>query len=183
MKPVTLVDPHLFNLIIGRLCQQLIENHGEFSNTVLLGIQPRGAVLSDFIHHGLANTETGLAVRSGKLDITFHRDDFRRRNEPLAPSATEIDFLVEGQHVILIDDVLYTGRTIRAAMDALMSFGRPASVELLVLVDRRFTRHLPIQPTYVGKAVDSYDNQRVHVEMDPVGMKGNVSLFTTAADA
>ena len=180
MKPSTLIDPQLLDLIIGRLCHQLIENHDDFSRSAVVGIQPRGAELADRIAARLREIDPALGVDVGKLDITFHRDDFRRRDEPLAPNSTEINFLVEGKRVILVDDVLYTGRTIRAGMDALLSFGRPESVELLVLVDRRFTRHLPISPTYVGKAVDSYDNQRVHVDLQPAKGKSKVLLYTTS---
>lgn len=180
MKPVTLIDATLLDLIIGRLCHQLIENHQDFSSTALVGIQPRGGELADRIANRLREIDPTIKVVEGKLDITFHRDDFRRRDEPLAPNSTDINFLVEGKRVILIDDVLYTGRTIRAGMDALMSFGRPAAVELLVLVDRRFSRHLPISPTYIGKSVDSYDNQRVEVDFNAVTGKGKVSLYTSA---
>ena len=153
--------------------------HGDFSDTCLIGVQTGGVYLAERLRARLA--EMGVTgYKYGKLDITFHRDDFRRRDEPLAPNSTEINFLVEGKRVILVDDVLYTGRTIRAGMDALLSFGRPESVELLVLVDRRFTRHLPISPTYVGKAVDSYDNQRVHVDLQPAKGKSKVLLYTTS---
>lgn len=178
MKPATLIDPQLLDLIIGRLCHQLIENHNDFSRSALVGIQPRGGELAERIADRLRKIDPSLDVKLGKLDITFHRDDFRRREEVLAPNSTEIDFLVEGRRVILVDDVLYTGRTIRAGMDALLSFGRPEAVELLVLIDRRFARHLPISPTYVGKAVDSYDNQRVHVDLQAGKGKGKVLLYT-----
>jgi len=97
------------------------------------------------------------------LDITFFRDDFRRREEPLAANQTNINFLVEGKKVVFIDDVLYTGRSIRAGMDAINSFGRPQQIELLVLIDRRFSRELPIEPNYVGKTVDAIDTEKVLV--------------------
>ena len=94
-------------------------------------------------------------VTCGTLDITFFRDDFRRRETPLIPSVTNIDFSIENKNIVLVDDVLFTGRTIRSGLDALLSFGRPKGVELLVLVDRRFRRDLPIEANYVGKAVDT----------------------------
>ena len=98
------------------------------------------------------------------MDVTFFRDDFRHHQEPLVPKATQIDFLVEGKKVILIDDVLYTGRTIRAGLDSILAFGRPEKVELLVLIDRRYSRHLPIEPNYTGKTVDTISYEKVKVD-------------------
>lgn len=164
MPPRVILDSKKFSLTIDRLCYQLIENHKEFSNTVLIGIQPRGIHLSNRINQRLKHIEKGLNFKYGKLDITFHRDDFRRRETYLVPSDTTIDFSIEGKKVVLIDDVLYTARTIRAAFDALLDFGRPDHVELLVLVDRRLSRHMPIQPTYVGKTVDAIESEFVKVE-------------------
>ena len=100
----------------------------------------------------------------GYLDTTFHRDDFRRREMPKKANETNIPFLVEEKNVILVDDVLYTGRSVRAAMDAMISFGRPRKVELLVLIDRKYTRDLPIQPNYIGKSVNTMQSQHVMVE-------------------
>ncbi len=102
-------------------------------------------------------------IKLGLLDITFFRDDFRRSDKPLEASTTNIDFLVEGKNVVLIDDVLYTGRSIRAALTAIQSFGRPQEIELLTLIDRRFSRHLPIQPNYRGRQVDAINNEKVQV--------------------
>jgi pyrimidine operon attenuation protein/uracil phosphoribosyltransferase len=99
----------------------------------------------------------------GYLDITFYRDDFRRSSKVLEASATEMDFIVEGKNVVFIDDVLYTGRSIRAALTAIQSYGRPQSIELLILIDRRFSRHLPIQPDYRGRQVDAIDEEKVIV--------------------
>jgi pyrimidine operon attenuation protein / uracil phosphoribosyltransferase len=98
------------------------------------------------------------------MDITFYRDDFRRREKPLQASNTKINFPIEKKKIVLIDDVLFTGRTIRAALDALLDFGRPEHVELLVLIDRRFTRDLPIQANYIGKTIDSIESEHVKVE-------------------
>ena len=136
-----------------------------FKNTALIGIQPRGIILSDKLVEEL-KLETGdLALNYGKLDITFYRDDLRK--EMHIPNKTDIHFSIEGKKVVLIDDVLYTGRTIRAALDALMDFGRPDKVELLVLIDRRYSRQLPIQPDYVGKSIDSIISQKVKVLWQP----------------
>jgi pyrimidine operon attenuation protein/uracil phosphoribosyltransferase len=120
----------------------------------------------------------GQPVLCGNLDITFFRDDFRRRERPLIPSITNLDFSIENKKVVLVDDVLYTGRTIRSGLDALMTFGRPSKVELLVLVDRRFRRDLPIQADYVGKAVDTLISERVSVEWKETEGADKVVLFT-----
>ncbi len=178
MKPIVLIDPVQFNLIVDRLAHQLIENHRDFSETVILGLQPRGVFLARRIHDKIKTILPDVQIEIGDLDVTFFRDDFRRRDKPLAPSNTEIDFLIEGKKVILVDDVLYTGRTIRAGLDAMLSFGRPDAVELLVLIDRRFSRELPIEASYVGKAVDSIDSQRVTVSWKEIGGKDLVELQT-----
>lgn len=146
-----------------RLCHQLIENHEDFESTVLIGMQPRGSYLAKRIHALLGNI-LGKDIALGLLDSTFHRDDFRRRNTPLQANATHIPFLVENKKVVLVDDVLFTGRSVRAALDAMTAFGRPQSVELLVLIDRKYTRELPIAARYVGKSIDSVQSQRVVVE-------------------
>jgi pyrimidine operon attenuation protein/uracil phosphoribosyltransferase len=100
----------------------------------------------------------------GKLDITFFRDDFRRREDPLSASTTEISFIVDHKDVVFIDDVLFSGRSVRAALTAIQAFGRPRNIELLVLIDRRFSRHLPIQPDYKGRQVDVIQDEQVKVE-------------------
>lgn len=163
MQNLTLLDGHKFQITIQRLCHQLIENHDDFSDSVILGIQPRGIYLSQRISKELRNILPQANIQNGILDITFYRDDFRRGDSPLVPNSTQIDFIIEGKKVILIDDVLWTGRTIRAAMDAMLAFGRPEKVELLVLVDRRYSRHLPIEPNYIGIKVDSISSQKVVV--------------------
>jgi len=178
MPPATLIDSTQLNLIINRLCYQLIENHDDFQNTVILGLQPRGIHLAEAIQKRLQEIIPGLEIRCGRLDITFHRDDFRRREAPLSANSTKVDFIIEDQKVILVDDVLFTGRTIRSGLDAMLSFGRPSVVELLVLVERRFTRELPVEPKYIGKSVDSYDNQQVKVVLGE-GTKDKVLLLTS----
>ncbi len=152
-----------FKLTIERLCHELIENHADFEDTCLIGVQPRGVLFAEHIHQELSRITETKSILYGKLDVTFYRDDFRRREKPLVANSTEIDFLVDGRKVILVDDVLYTGRTIRAALDALQHYGRPLKVELLSLVDRRFNRHLPIQSDYIGITVDAVDEAYVEV--------------------
>ncbi len=179
MKPRIILDNQKFALTIERLCHQLIENHKDFSRTAIIGIQPRGIYLSKRICQRLKAINPKLNFESGVMDITFYRDDFRRRENPLKPSATEIEFSIEGKKVVLIDDVLFTGRTIRAAMDALLDFGRPEHVELLVLIDRRFSRDLPIQADYVGKTIDSIESEHVKVEWAETDKTDSVWILTT----
>ncbi|WP_121354638.1 bifunctional pyr operon transcriptional regulator/uracil phosphoribosyltransferase PyrR [Flavisolibacter nicotianae] len=157
----TLLTEQQIGLTVKRLAHQLLENHVALNNTVLIGLQPRGIFLSDRIVREIRQSGEAENIVYGKLDITFYRDDVRK--EIHVPNQTDIRFSVEDKHVVLIDDVLYTGRTIRAALDALMDFGRPAKVELMVLVDRRYSRQLPIQADYIGKSIDSIITQRVKV--------------------
>ena len=179
MKPLTILDSQQFALTIKRLCYQLIENHEDFSNTVIIGLQPRGVFLADRIVRELKRILNTDHIRSGHLDITFYRDDFRRKQKPISASPTNIDFVIEDQRVILVDDVLFTGRTIRSGLEALVDFGRPKTVELLVLIDRRFKRQIPVQPDYVGKWVDSIAEQRVQVEWREEEGEDRVLLYTT----
>lgn len=148
------------SLTVKRLANQVLENHVHMENTVVIGIQPRGIFLSDRIVAAI-RAEANVDFPYGKLDITFYRDDIRK--ELHMPNQTDITFSIEGKNVVLIDDVLYTGRTIRAALDALMDFGRPEKVELLALIDRRYSRQLPIQPDYTGRMIDSIVSQKVKV--------------------
>ena len=146
---------------VKRLAHQVLENHLGLENTVLIGIQPRGIFLSDRIVNELRSLIPEEKVRYGKLDITFYRDDIRR--ELKIANATNIPFSTENKDIILIDDVLWTGRTIRSALDALLDFGRPARVELCVLIDRRFSREFPIQADYIGRSIDTFPSQKVFV--------------------
>ncbi|PWV51728.1 bifunctional pyr operon transcriptional regulator/uracil phosphoribosyltransferase PyrR [Chitinophaga sp. S165] len=148
-------------ITVDRLCHQLIENHLDFSQSVLIGLQPRGIYLSDRIYRTLQKLLPGVHINYGKLDITFYRDDFNTQLH--VPNETTIDFSLENKKVILVDDVLYTGRTTRSALDAMLDFGRPSVVELLVLIDRRFTRQLPIQADYTGRTVDAIISEKVKV--------------------
>jgi len=163
MQRRLIFNSQILSVTIRRLCHQLIENHGSFDESVILGMQPRGIYLAKRIK---ANLEEILnkEINLGYLDATFHRDDFRRRESPLKANATYIPFIIEDKKVILVDDVLFTGRTVRAAMDAMISFGRPKKVELLVLINRKYTRDLPIEPDYVGRNVNTIESQRVLVE-------------------
>jgi len=157
----TVITAAQINLTIKRLAHQVLENHVHLNNTVLIGLQPRGIYLSDRIVKEINAEDPLIKVNYGKLDITFYRDDIRK--ELHVANQTAINFSIEDKSVVLIDDVLYTGRTIRAALDALMDFGRPAKVELMVLIDRRYSRQLPIQPDYTGKSIDSIITQKVKV--------------------
>lgn len=152
------------NIILHRLACQLIENHLDFSNTILIGIQPRGTFLANRLASILKEDYKIKDLKVGFLDITFFRDDFRRGEKPLEANRTEIDFIVEDKKIVFIDDVLYTGRSIRSALTAIQSFGRPSEIELLTLIDRRFSRHLPIQPDYRGRQVDAINNEKVLVK-------------------
>ncbi|MEN9336854.1 MAG: bifunctional pyr operon transcriptional regulator/uracil phosphoribosyltransferase PyrR [Bacteroidota bacterium] len=163
MSQKVLLNSKEVHIILHRLACQLIEKHLDFNSTVLIGLQPRGKYLAERIAQLLREEYQVANVRLGFLDITFFRDDFRRSDKPLEANKTQIDFLVEDQKVIFIDDVLYTGRSINAALTAIQSFGRPSEVELLTLIDRRFSRHLPIQPDYRGRQVDAINHEKVKV--------------------
>lgn len=178
MSDKILLTAKEIEIILHRLACQLIETHDDFSNTVLIGIQPRGTLLAERITQLLKEKYGIKDITLGKLDITFFRDDFRRRDAPLEANSTSIDFLVEDKKVVLIDDVLYSGRSINAALSALNSYGRPQHIELLVLIDRRFSRHLPIQPDYRGRQVDVINNEKVSVHWKENDDKDAVYLTT-----
>jgi len=164
MAKKKLLDSDEIAIILQRLACQLIENHDNFKDTVLIGLQPRGIYLADRLAKILQNEYQIKDLKLGALDITFYRDDFRRRESPLEANQTKIDFIVENKKVVFIDDVLFSGRSIRAALSAIQSFGRPSAIELLVLIDRRFSRHLPIQPNYKGRQVDAINKEKVVVQ-------------------
>lgn len=163
MSQKVLLSSKEINIILHRLACQLLEHHLDFTETALIGIQPRGIYLAQRLSKILKEDYGVKQINLGLLDITFYRDDFRRGEKTLEASSTKIDFLVEGKKVVLIDDVLYTGRSIRAALTAIQSFGRPKEIELLTLIDRRFSRHLPIQPNYRGRQVDAINEEKVKV--------------------
>lgn len=171
-----ILDSARFGLTLERLCRQLIERFDTFEEVCLVGIQPRGPFLAERIIHKLEELGvTGFLY--GKLDITFYRDDFRTRQKPLKASHTDMNFIVEDKQVLLIDDVLYTGRTIQAALTGLNHYGRPREVELLALVDRRFNRHLPVQADYVGLTVDALDEAYVKVEWEQEQGQDQILLY------
>ena len=164
MAKKKLLNGNAIAIILQRLACQLIENHNHFTDTVLIWLQPRGVFLAKRLADILQNDYKIKTLKLGQLDITFYRDDFRRRDAPLAASTTSIDFTIENKKVVFIDDVLFSGRSIRAALTAIQSFGRPSDIELLVLIDRRFSRHLPIQPDYKGFQVDAINQEKVLVQ-------------------
>jgi pyrimidine operon attenuation protein / uracil phosphoribosyltransferase len=162
-------------ITIRRLAHQVLENHVDLANTVIIGLQPRGVYLSDQLVTAIQQELPGKQIEYGKLDITFYRDDIRK--ELHIANRTDIPFSIENKTVVLIDDVLYTGRTIRAALDALLDFGRPEKVELCVLIDRRFSRQYPIQPDYIGKSIDSIISQKVKVYWQEKDGKEEVAIL------
>jgi pyrimidine operon attenuation protein/uracil phosphoribosyltransferase len=168
-----ILNSYELNVILNRLCYQLIESHDNFSDSILIGLQPRGVFLARKIIHQLSEITSNTSIQYGELDSTFFRDDFRRREHILMPNQTNIDFLIENKKVVLIDDVLYTGRSIRSSLDSIVSFGRPKSIELLVLINRRFSREIPIEPKYIGKSVDVINFECVKVNWE----KNNVLLL------
>lgn len=151
------------NIALLRMAYEIIERHQDFSNTALIGIQPRGVYFAQRIHQILKDIHPSFDVPYGTLDITFYRDDYKQHSDIFIPEDTLLNFSIEGKKIILIDDVLYTGRTIRAAMEAIVDYGRPSLIELMVLIDRRFSREVPIQADYVGLHVDAVDTQKVRV--------------------
>ena len=177
MSDTLLLNSTQIQLTTERLSREIIESL-PLENTVIIGVQPRGVFLADKIHAKI-KALMGIDLPLGKIDTTFHRDDFRR-GKTLNAKVTEIDFPIENKVVLLIDDVLYTGRTIRAAMDALLSLGRPSKVELLVLIDRRFNRELPIQPDFVGQMVDTIEAVDVEVRWAVDGQPQNEVVFVKA---
>lgn len=164
MEKRIIIDSQLLHIIIERLCQQLIENHHDFEDCVVLGLQPRGVFLAERISGNLKKL-LQRDIKLGYLDATFFRDDFRKKEIPLKANATRVPFPIEDKKVILVDDVLYTGRTVRSAIDAMIAFGRPRKVELLVLIDRKYSRDLPIQANYIGTEVNCLESEKVWVEL------------------
>lgn len=159
---------------IKRLAHNILENHLDLEDTVIIGIQPRGIYVSDRIVDELKTLIAPGKIKYGKLDITFYRDDVRK--ELKFANKTDINFSIENKNVVIIDDVLWTGRTIRAALDALLDFGRPAKVQLCVLIDRRFSRELPIHADYVGRTIDTFPSQKVLVHWKEKDGKDDVVL-------
>jgi len=182
VEPRKLINADRMAVIIKRLAYQLFEDVESLQDTVVIGLQPRGAILAKRLHGMLKSISGEENIPFGELDVTFYRDDFRRKDEPLVPSTNTIDFLIEGKRVILVDDVLYTGRSVRAAMDALTAYGRPSVVELAVLIDRRYSRELPIVPDFTGEEVDTRANDKVKVEWKEKEGEDTVWLLTVDSD-
>jgi pyrimidine operon attenuation protein/uracil phosphoribosyltransferase len=159
-----LLSSQQLKLSIKRLSHQVIENYQSLQKVVFIGIQPRGIRVSELIVEEIRQLCPTETIQHGILDITFYRDDIRE--EFHVASETKVPFSIEDKIVVLIDDVLYTGRTIRSALDALQDIGRPQKVELCVLVNRRFIRELPIQPDYTGITIDSVLTQKVKVDWE-----------------
>ena len=171
----TILSQSQISLTIKRLAHHVLENHIQLENTVLIGIQPRGIFLSDRMVDELKKLIDPAKIAYGKLDITFYRDDIHKQLHNA--NKTDIPFSIENKKVVLIDDVLWTGRTIRAALDALLDFGRPKKVELCVLIDRRFTREYPITADYIGRSIDTFPNQKVMVYLNNPSKPPSVELL------
>ena len=182
-----LLDDEAIAKALSRIAHEIIERTDELESVALVGIQSRGAPLASRLRR-LVEERSGYAIPVGALDITFHRDDVHVRDRGRAPGrqpvvrSTSIAFPIEGMTVILVDDVLYTGRTIRAAIDALLEFGRPARVQLAVLVDRGH-RELPIRPDYVGKNLPTGRDERIQVEVVEIDERDAVFLIGEREDA
>lgn len=172
-----ILDNIRFGLTIERLCHEVRESYRNLDDVCFIGVQERGVILAERIVPKISKLFPREKVTFGKLDISFYRDDFRRRDTPIKVSSTDINFLIEDKNVILIDDVLFTGRTVHAAIAALMDFGRPAKVELMTLVDRRFNRQFPIKSDYSGVVVDALQEEYVKVEWEHLDGIDQVLLF------
>jgi pyrimidine operon attenuation protein / uracil phosphoribosyltransferase len=171
---------------LSRIAHEVIERNPDLDRVALVGIQTRGVPLASRLRR-LIEERSGVELPFGALDITFHRDDVHVRDGGRPPGrqpvvrATSVPFPLEGMTVVLVDDVLYTGRTIRAAIDALLDFGRPARVQLAVLVDRGH-RELPIRPDYVGKNLPTARSERIQVELVEVDEIDGVVLVRESED-
>jgi pyrimidine operon attenuation protein / uracil phosphoribosyltransferase len=180
--PHVLLDEESMRRTLSRIAHEIIERNDDLETVALVGIHTRGVPLAHRLRR-LVEDRSGATLALGQLDITFHRDDVHVRSgkaprhaQPLVRD-TKLDFELEGRTVILVDDVLYTGRTIRAAIDALFEFGRPERVQLAVLADRGH-RELPIRPDYVGKNLPTSHDERVQVELVEVDEVDRVLLVS-----
>ena len=159
--------------VIKRISHEILERNRGSESLVFIGLQKRGVPLAKRIAENIKNFE-GTKIETGKLDITFYRDDIGKNIKPIA-QITDISFDIEGKNVILVDDVLYTGRTVRAALDAIIDFGRPKSIQLVVLIDRGH-RELPIRADYVGKNLPTSHNESVEVKLKETDDEDSVTL-------
>ena len=169
-----LMDEAAIGRALKRISYEIIERNRGVSSLVLVGIRRRGVPLAQRIADAIEQIE-GTAVPVGQLDITLYRDDLHDREEPVVAS-TDIPFDITGQHVVLVDDVLYTGRTVRAAIEALMAQGRPATVQLAILCDRGH-RELPIRADYVGKNLPTAKTEHVRVRIPPFDTELCMELY------
>jgi pyrimidine operon attenuation protein / uracil phosphoribosyltransferase len=182
----TLLDAGAISRSLSRIAHEIIEREADLDRVAVVGIQTRGVPLASRLRRLVAE-RSGTELGFGTLDITFHRDDVHVRDGGRPPGrqpvvrSTSIPFPLEGMTVVLVDDVLYTGRTIRAAIDALLEFGRPARVQLAVLVDRGH-RELPIRPDYVGKNLPTARDERIQVELLEVDEVDRVLLVPERED-
>jgi pyrimidine operon attenuation protein/uracil phosphoribosyltransferase len=163
---------------ITRIAHEIIEHHNDLSNLILLGIHNRGVPIAGRLRK-LIQDFTNIEIQLGSLDITFHRDDYRERLVMPEVRGTNIQFSIDDKVVILIDDVLFTGRTVRASLDELNSFGRASKVQLAVLVDRGH-RELPIKADFIGKNIPTHEGE--HVEVNLSETDGKDSVFLTLGD-
>jgi pyrimidine operon attenuation protein/uracil phosphoribosyltransferase len=175
MKKTKLIDSEGFRRTINRLAHEIVENNKGGENLVVVGIRTRGDFLARRVAKKVEEIE-GHAIDVGTLDITLYRDDLRGKLDQPQLQSTEILFDITGKYLVLVDDVLFTGRTVRAALNALMDIGRPSRIELLVLVDRGH-RELPIKADFVGKNVPTSSKQEVKVLMQEVDGEDGVYLI------
>ena len=179
-----ILDQDALERTLARLAHELIERNEDVSSLALVGIHTRGVTLAQRLQTLVAE-RSGLEPALGSVDISFHRDDVLVRGRAAPRHAqpvvrgTELDFALEGRTCVLVDDVLFTGRTIRAAIEALLDYGRPDRVQLAVLVDRGH-RELPIRPDYVGKNLPTALSERVRVELEEIDGVDRVVLQSSA---
>ena len=159
---------------ITRISHEIIENNKGVKDLAIIGIRTRGYVLAERIAK-VINNLYGTKLDVGALDITFYRDDLSLVAEQPVIHNTEIDFDIEGKNIVLVDDVLYTGRTIRCALDAIIDFGRPGAIQLAVLVDRGH-RELPIRADYVGKNLPTSQKELVQVKLEEIDSEDSVYI-------
>ncbi len=177
-KGKQILSPDRFKITLLRLASEIIENYDDREPINIVGIQEKGVILAERLIKLIQQEDNKRKINLGKLDITFYRDDFRMRQTPLTANATAIDFDIESKKILLIDDVLYTGRTIHAAISALQDFGRVEKLELLTMVDRRFNRHLPIRSDYTGLQVDAVDESYVRVQWEHLDGEDKILIFS-----
>ena len=176
-----LLDKSDLDETIARIAKEILDENPDISNMAIIGMRTRGAHLARRISD-LIFTTRGIQSTLGFLDVTFYRDDFRIRLKQPKVQASDIPFSIDETNVILVDDVLFTGRTVRAALDALIDFGRPAKIQLAVLVDRGH-RELPIQPNFTGKIFKTLQKEEIQVRVQEEDGEDGVFLVEVQGDA